>query len=54
LAIVAGIIIKVATPDGIVQIETNVPDIEVSVDNEQVVCITDPNDQKTDISTGGL
>jgi serine/threonine protein kinase/Leucine-rich repeat (LRR) protein len=42
----AGIILKVETPDGIIQIESNVPDIEVFVDNKKVVSLTDPNDQK--------
>ena len=42
----AGIIFKVETPDGIIQIETNVPDIEVLVDNKKVVSLSDPNDQK--------
>ena len=42
----AGIIFKVETPEGTIQIESNVPDIEVFVDNEKVVALTDPNDQK--------
>jgi len=42
----AGIIFKVETPDGIIQIESNVADFEVFVDEHKVVAITDPNDQK--------
>lgn len=42
----AGIIFKVQTPGGTIQIESNVPDIDVLVDNEKVVTITDPADQK--------
>lgn len=41
-----GIIFKVETPDGIIQIETNVTDVEIFVDNEKVVYITDPKDKK--------
>jgi hypothetical protein len=42
----AGITVKVQTPGGTIQIESNVTDIEVLVDNEKVVTITDPADQK--------
>lgn len=41
-----GIIFEVETPDGIIQIETNVTDVEIFVDNEKVVYITDPKDKR--------
>ena len=39
------IIFKVETPDGIIQIETNVTDVEIFVDGQKVVYITDPKDK---------
>ena len=41
-----GIIVKVQTRDGIIQIETNVTDVEVFVDDKKVVHLTDPKDNK--------
>ena len=53
---VAGVIFKIETPDGVIQIETNVNDVDVFVDNEKVVYITDPKDKtkiKVKIPQGG-
>ena len=41
----AGVIFKIETADGVIQIETNVTDVEIYVDNEKVVYITDPKDK---------
>jgi serine/threonine protein kinase len=41
----SGIIFKVETKDGLIVIETNIPDVEVFVDGQKVVTITDPKDQ---------
>jgi len=43
----AGIIFKVELPEGTIRIETNVPDVEVFVDNEQAVRLTYSEDRKT-------
>ncbi len=42
----AEVFFKVETPDGIIQIESNVADFDVYVDNNKVVDITDPQDNK--------
>ncbi len=39
-------IFKIETPDGYIVITSNVPDLEIFVDENQVVAITDPNDNK--------
>ncbi len=49
------IIFKIETPDGIVQIESSHPDLDVYVDGERVIYITDPNDNtkvRVEVSKG--
>jgi hypothetical protein len=51
-----GVIFKIDTGNGLIQIETNVADVEVFVDDEKVVHITDPKDKtkiKVEVAPGG-
>ncbi len=43
----AGIIFKVELAEGIIRIETNVPDVDVFVDNERAIRLTYSKDRKT-------